>query len=79
MLYDTDVSVAEINRAFILNNIEVSESHLCEDTLEDYFKKVTGVKELLDIISCEFSKLKRLKFILISILGACLFPIPQQF
>lgn len=42
MLYDTDVSVAEINRAFILNNIEVSESHLCEDTLEDYFKKVTG-------------------------------------
>lgn len=42
MLYDTDVSVAEINRAFILNNIEVAESHLCEDTLEDYFKKVTG-------------------------------------
>lgn len=34
------------------------------------------MKELLDIISCEFSKLKRLKFILISILGACLFPIP---
>lgn len=42
MLYDTDVSVAEINRAFIQNNIDVSESHLCEDTLEDYFKKVTG-------------------------------------
>lgn len=31
---------------------------------------------MLDLISCEFSKIKRLKFILISILGACLFPIP---
>lgn len=34
------------------------------------------MKELLDIILCEFSKIKRLKFILTSILGACLFPIP---
>lgn len=42
MLYDTDVSVAAINRTFIQNKIDVSESHLCEDTLEDYFKKVTG-------------------------------------
>lgn len=31
---------------------------------------------MLDLISCEFSKTKRLKFILVSILGACLFPIP---
>lgn len=31
---------------------------------------------MLDLISCEFSKLKRLKFIVISILSACLFPIP---
>ena len=42
VLYDTDVSVAAINRAFIQNKIDVTESHLCEDTLEDYFKKVTG-------------------------------------
>lgn len=42
LLYDTDVSVAAINRAFIQNKIDVTESHLCEDTLEDYFKKVTG-------------------------------------
>lgn len=42
MLYDTNVSVAAINRVMFQNNIDVSESHLCEDTLEDYFKKVTG-------------------------------------
>jgi bacitracin transport system ATP-binding protein len=42
MLYDIDVSVADINRAFIQNGIDITESHLCEDTLEDYFKKVTG-------------------------------------
>lgn len=42
MLYDTDTSVAAINRAMFQNKIDVSEAHLCEDTLEDYFKKVTG-------------------------------------
>lgn len=42
MLYDADISVAEINRAMFENKIDVSEAHLCEDTLEDYFKKVTG-------------------------------------
>lgn len=42
MLYDTDVCVAAINRTMVLNKIDVSEAHLCEDTLEDYFKKVTG-------------------------------------
>lgn len=31
---------------------------------------------MLDLISCEFAKIKRQKFILISVLGACLFPIP---
>lgn len=42
MLYDIDVSVADINRTFIQNGIDITESHLCKDTLEDYFKKVTG-------------------------------------
>lgn len=42
LLYDTDLSVSAINRSFIENGLEVSESHLCKDTLEDYFKKVTG-------------------------------------
>lgn len=31
-----------INRTFIQNGLEVSEAHMCEDTLEDYFKQVTG-------------------------------------
>lgn len=31
---------------------------------------------MLNLISCEFAKIKRQKFILISVLGACLFPIP---
>lgn len=31
---------------------------------------------MLDLVVCEFSKIKRQKFILFSILGACLFPIP---
>ncbi len=41
-LYDTDLSVSSINRTFVENGLGVSESHLCKDTLEDYFKKVTG-------------------------------------
>lgn len=40
-LFDTDIPVANINGAFVQNGIEVSEAHLCKDTLEDYFKKVT--------------------------------------
>ena len=41
-LYDTALPVAKINRAFIEAGIDVQESHLCEDTLEYYFKKITG-------------------------------------
>lgn len=41
-LFDTSLSVAAINRCFIENNIEIIDVHVCEDTLEDYFKKVTG-------------------------------------
>ncbi|MCC5465672.1 ABC transporter ATP-binding protein [Pelosinus baikalensis] len=41
-LYDTDLSVSDINRSFMQNGLEVSEVHTCEDTLEDYFKRVTG-------------------------------------
>lgn len=42
ILYDTSLSVAQINRSLINSGIDLYESHLCEDTLEDYFKKVTG-------------------------------------
>jgi len=41
-IYDTSLSVAKINRTFILHDLEVSEARLQEDTLEDYFKRVTG-------------------------------------
>ena len=41
-LGDTNLPVAAINEAFIKNGVSVSELHLCEDTLEDYFKRVTG-------------------------------------
>jgi len=41
-LMDVNLPIASINRAFIENGLEVSEAHLCEDTLEDYFKEVTG-------------------------------------
>jgi ABC-type multidrug transport system, ATPase component len=41
-LYDSNLAVATLNRTFIENGLEVSEAHTCEDTLEDYFKRITG-------------------------------------
>ncbi|MFT3984379.1 MAG: ABC transporter ATP-binding protein [Lachnospiraceae bacterium] len=41
-LYDNNFSVSVLNRSFIENGLEVSEAHTCEDTLEDYFKRITG-------------------------------------
>lgn len=41
-LYDTDLPIANLNRAFVEAGIDVWEAHLCEDTLEDYFKRITG-------------------------------------
>lgn len=41
-LYDTGIKVASITRRFIENDIDVSEAHTKNDTLEDYFKQVTG-------------------------------------
>ena len=41
-LYDTDVDIAAINKALMLENIAVISSQMCNDSLEDYFKKVTG-------------------------------------
>lgn len=42
LLFDATLPVAGINQTLMKNGLEVSELHLCEDTLEDYFKKVTG-------------------------------------
>lgn len=41
-LYDLDKSVSEINRTFIASGVEVYDTHKTENTLEDYFKKLTG-------------------------------------
>lgn len=41
-LYDCNLPVAVLNRGFIENGLEVSEAHTCEDSLEDYFKHITG-------------------------------------
>jgi len=41
-LYDTNIEVAPVIRRFMESHIEVSEAHKKNDTLEDYFKKVTG-------------------------------------
>lgn len=41
-LYDTTLDIGEINKAFVMQNVTVTGSGLCNDTLEDYFKKITG-------------------------------------
>lgn len=41
-LYNLGVSVGGIVTAFVENGLEVSEAHTCEESLEDYFKRVTG-------------------------------------
>ncbi|RFZ77272.1 ABC transporter ATP-binding protein [Lacrimispora amygdalina] len=41
-VYEKQLSAALINRTLIENGIEVSEVHTCEDTLEDYFRRITG-------------------------------------
>ncbi len=41
-LHNLDVSVGGIVTAFVENGLEVSEAHTLEESLEDYFKRVTG-------------------------------------
>lgn len=41
-IYDTCLNMAEINKALIVQDIAVISSQVCNDTLEDYFKKITG-------------------------------------
>lgn len=43
-LYDLDISVASINCSFVKAGIDVDEAHKSENTLEDYFKNITGGK-----------------------------------
>nr|WP_314462923.1 ABC transporter ATP-binding protein [uncultured Clostridium sp.] len=41
-LYESQLCAALVNRTFIENGLEVSEAHTCEDTLENYFRRITG-------------------------------------
>ncbi|MNJ02527.1 hypothetical protein D3C73_1625120 [compost metagenome] len=41
-LFDTQTDIAQVNKALMLSDIDVSASQLCNDTLEDYFRKITG-------------------------------------
>ncbi|MBT2289115.1 ABC transporter ATP-binding protein [Paenibacillus albidus] len=41
-LYDTSLDMASINKSLILGDVSVISSQLCNDTLEDYFKRITG-------------------------------------
>ena len=41
-IYDTCLDMAEINKALIVQDIAVISSQVCNDTLEDHFKKITG-------------------------------------
>lgn len=41
-LYENHLSVALLNRTFIENGLEVSEARACENSLEDYFRRITG-------------------------------------
>ena len=41
-LYNTTIPRSEITYVFVKQGLEITEVHLCEETLEDYFKRVTG-------------------------------------
>ena len=41
-LHNLDISVGEIVTAFVENGLTVSQAYTCEESLEDYFKRVTG-------------------------------------
>ena len=41
-LYETSLDMAAINKALITQDIAVVSSQICNDTLEDYFKRITG-------------------------------------
>ncbi|AGX41639.1 ABC transporter ATP-binding protein [Clostridium saccharobutylicum] len=41
-VYDTNIDVAAITRKWIESGLNISEAHTQNDTLEDYFKRLTG-------------------------------------
>lgn len=41
-LHDPKLPIEKIITAFVKSGLEISEAHTCEESLEDYFKRVTG-------------------------------------
>ena len=41
-IYNTSLDMAAVNKALVMQDVAVISSGLCNDTLEDYFKKITG-------------------------------------
>ena len=41
-LHNLDTPIGAIVNAFVENGLTVSEAYICEESLEDYFKRVTG-------------------------------------
>ncbi len=41
-LYDASLDMGEVNKVLVMQDITVMSSLLCNDTLEDYFKNITG-------------------------------------
>lgn len=78
-IYDTSLDMAAVNKALVVQDIAVISSQLCNDTLEDYFKKSQEEKELLRLIQAEFLKLRRKKFIVLMLLSALFMPLLAVF
>lgn len=41
-IYNTSLDMAAVNKALVMHDVAVISSQLCNDTLEDYFKRITG-------------------------------------
>lgn len=41
-IYDTSLNMGELNKALVMQDVTVVSSGLCNNTLEDYFRKITG-------------------------------------
>lgn len=41
-IYDTSIDMGEINKVLVMQNVSVISYQICNDSLEDYFKKITG-------------------------------------
>lgn len=41
-IHNLDLPISKIVTSFVQNGLEVSQAHTCEESLEDYFKRITG-------------------------------------